>query len=146
MNFAFKPIVFEDWEILLKWRNDPAVRQRSISTEEIKEDNHKQYIKNLIKDENKKQYLFLVHNNPAGTIRQDIIGKNSYELSYIISPNEQGKKLGELMIRLFIHNKEGEFLCAIKKDNIASIKAAERSGFELRTKKSEDLLYYILKK
>ena len=49
------------------------------------------------------------------------------------------------MIRLFVHNKVGEFLCTIKKDNIPSIKAAERSGFQLKAIK-DDLLYYILKK
>ena len=145
MNFTFRPIIFKDWEILLKWRNNPVVRKCSISTEEIKESSHKQYIKSLIKNENKKQYLFLVDSNPVGTIREDTIDEDSYELSYIISPDEQGKKLGELMIRLFTHNKEGEFLCVIKKDNIPSIKAAERSGFQLNAIK-EDLLYYILKK
>ena len=58
MNFTFKPITFKDWEILLKWRNNPIVRKCSISTEEIKESSHKQYIKSLIKNENKKQYFF----------------------------------------------------------------------------------------
>ena len=145
MNFTFKPITFKDWEILLKWRNNPIVRKCSISTEEIKESSHKQYIKSLIKNENKKQYLFLVDDEPVGTIKQDTIDEDSYELSYIISPDEQGKKLGELMIRLFVHNKEGEFLCTIKKDNIPSIKAAERSGFQLNAIK-DYLLYYILKK
>ena len=145
MNFTFKPITFKDWEILLKWRNNPIVRKCSISTEEIKESSHKQYIKSLIKNENKKQYLFLVDDEPVGTIKQDTVDEASYELSYIISPDEQGKKLVELMIRLFVHNKEAEFLCTIKKDNIPSIKAAERSGFQLNAIK-DDLLYYILKK
>ena len=145
MNFSFKPITFEDWEVLLNWRNEPHVRRNSHNSEIIAEKHHKPYIKSLIESKVKNQYIFSVNDKAVGTIRQDTLNEESYELSYIISPEEQGKKLGELMIRLFLYEKKGEFLCEIKKDNTASIKAAERSGFKLCDSKGE-LFYYSLNK
>ena len=47
MNFNFRPIVFEDWEVLLKWRNDPVVRMNSHNSDLIEEEMHKTYIKKL---------------------------------------------------------------------------------------------------
>ena len=41
MNFNFRPIVFEDWEILLKWRNDPVVRMNSHNSDLIEEEMHR---------------------------------------------------------------------------------------------------------
>ena len=144
MNFNFRPIVFEDWEILLKWRNDPVVRMNSHNSDLIEEEMHKTYIKRLLETKDRKQYIFSADDKEVGTIREDELG-DANELSYIISPDEYGKKLGELMIRLFLYNKEGRFYCEIKKDNIASIKAAERSGFAVSDTKGE-MIYYSLDK
>lgn len=145
MNFNFRPIVFEDWQILLKWRNDPVVRMNSHNSELIEEEMHKTYVERLLKTKDRKQYIFSVNDKEVGTIREDELG-HANELSYIISPDEYGKKLGELMIRLFLHDKEGRFHCEIKKDNIASVKAVERSGFTVSDAKGEILHYSLDKK
>ena len=41
MNQMFNKIVFDDWSLLLEWRNHPAVRSSSINTGLIDEATHK---------------------------------------------------------------------------------------------------------
>lgn len=129
MNQMFNKIVFDDWSLLLEWRNHPAVRSSSINTGLIDEATHKKYIANLIKRTDRTQYIFNYNGNPIGYIREDITQEGN-KLSYLINPNEHGKGYGTLMMKEFLRDKQGKFFLHVKKDNIASIKMAEKNGFK----------------
>lgn len=64
-----------------------------------------------------------------GTIRCDTNNKNEKLLSWSISVKHRGKGLGSLMLSLFLRGAKGYFLAEIKKENISSVKMAERNGF-----------------
>lgn len=133
----FNKIIFDDWPLLLEWRNHPIVRNSSINTNLIDEETHKKYITNLIERTDRTQYIFKYNGNAVGYIREDIT-KDGNELSYLINPNEHGKGYGTLMMKEFLKDKQGKFFLHIKKDNIASIKMARKNGFK-KTKVINDV-------
>ena len=124
----FNKITFNDWPLLLEWRNHPIVRNSSINTDLINEETHKKYITNLIERTDRTQYIFKYNGNAIGYIREDITNDGN-ELSYLINPNEHGKGYGTLMMKEFLKGKQGKFFLHIKKDNIASIKMAKKKWF-----------------
>lgn len=124
----FNKIKFSDWALLLEWRNHPKVRNSSINTGIIEEETHKKYITNLIERKDRTQYIFEYKGNYIGYVREDI-NKDGNELSYLINPKEHGKGYGTLMMKEFLNTRNGKFFLHIKKDNIASIKMAEKNGF-----------------
>ena len=124
----FRKIGFGDWGLLLGWRNDESVRENSINTELIDEETHKSYIKNLIKREDRNQFLYFVAGQPVGYIREDELD-GCKELSYLISPSHQGKGYGKKMMKQFLSSRSGRFILHIKDHNIPSVKMAVANGF-----------------
>jgi ribosomal protein S18 acetylase RimI-like enzyme len=57
--------------------------------------------------------------------------KDELELSYTISPMYRGKKIGQIMMSLYLMERKGSFLCEVKEDNAPSIKMIEQLGFKL---------------
>tara|TARA_R110000751_G_scaffold6403_6_gene27327 strand:+ start:43 stop:645 length:603 start_codon:yes stop_codon:yes gene_type:complete len=122
---------FNDWKVLLDWRNDPLTRKNSFTQEIVKEENHKKWFrKNLIDETSNLFILETKTNEPVGTIRSDEIDNNSYLLSWNISPNHRKKGHGSLILNLFLQNKIGMFTAEIKPENLASIKMVEKNGFK----------------
>lgn len=123
--------VFNDWKVLLDWRNDPLTRKNSFTQEIIKEENHKKWFrKNLIDETSNIFILETETNEPVGTIRSDKTDNNSYLLSWNISPHHRKKGYGSLILSLFLQNKIGIFTAEIKPENLASIKMVEKNGFK----------------
>jgi len=139
--------IFNDWKILLDWRNDPLTRKNSFTQETIKEENHKKWFKKNLT--NKTSNVFILENEigiPVGTIRADKIKKNTYVLSWSISPLHRKKGYGNLMLNLYLQNRYGTFIAEIKPQNVASIKMVQKNYFKetsknTYTKKSLKILY-----
>ena len=126
----FREISFNDWSLLLDWRNDKSVRDNSINTEIIDEDSHKDYIKNLVEREDRTQYIYVVEGKEVGYIRADRLDEG-IELSYLIAPDQQGRGYGKSMMRDFLSSRSGIFILHIKESNIPSIKMASSNGFSV---------------
>lgn len=122
---------FNDWEILLDWRNDPLTRKNSFTQEIIKEENHKKWLRKNLIDETSNLFILETETNESvGTIRVDETGINSYLLSWNVSPNHRKKGYGSLILSLFLQNRVGTFTAEIKPENLASIKMVEKNGFK----------------
>ena len=59
-----KKISFDDYPILLDWANDPITRSSSFNTDIIDVEEHKEFIKSVIEDKNKNQFIFYIDNQP----------------------------------------------------------------------------------
>jgi RimJ/RimL family protein N-acetyltransferase len=127
---------FDDWEILLKWRNDPTARENSFNQNEISELNHKLWFMDSLMNDYRKIYILEENSTPVGTIRVDKIDLDKYILSWNISPDHRKKGYGVKILEIYLENKTGEFIAEIKPENIASIKMVEKNKFEFF--KSED--------
>ena len=79
-----------------------------------------------------RKILILEYNDiPVGTIREDRLDKEEFELSYTIGPIYRGRNFGQIMMSLYLIERKGTFLCEVKEDNAPSIKMIEQLGFKL---------------
>ena len=91
---------------------------------------HKEFIKNTITNTNRTQFILEYNEIPVGSIREDKLGKDEFELSYTISPMYRGKKIGQIMMSLYLIELKGSFLCEVTEENVPSIKMIEKLGFK----------------
>lgn len=133
------------WEI----RNHPAIRRLSNSTGNILFKEHDAWFKNkYFRDGN--NYLFVLESGRGkviGYCRYDLReAEENYIISIAIDCDYHGKGLGYLLLKSSLGELpvENTFIAAeIKKNNIASIKIFEKSGFK-KTKEDENNFYYNL--
>jgi RimJ/RimL family protein N-acetyltransferase len=122
--------VFDDWEILLNWRNDPITRNNSFTQESVSKETHIMWFKNSLSSPDRKIYILENQSKePLGTIRFDKTQNKTYILSWNISPNHRQKGYGTLLLNLALKDKRGTFIAEIKPENKASIKMVEKNGF-----------------
>jgi len=139
-----RKIEYSDWPILLDWANDSVMRKNAFNQNKITQEEHLNYIKNMLKDSSKNIYILEINDVPVATIKDSLL-EDFIELSYNISPKYRGKKLSILLLNLYLYDHSGKFLCRIKKENIPSIRMVERCGFTL-DKEDNGVLYYVLYK
>ena len=131
-SFKLRKVTKSDWKILLEWRNDKITRQNFFNSELVSINEHKEYISHTITNPNRKLFILEYNEIPVGTIREDKLERGGeFELSYTISPMYRGKKIGQIMISLYLIERKGTFLCEVKEENIPSIKMIEKLGFKL---------------
>ena len=141
---TLRPVSQSDSATLMGWRNDKTARKNSLNPNLITEAEHQKYITNLLISKRVKQFIFEYNGLPAGTIKEQTLGELNFRLSYQISPLYGGRKLGQIMMSLYLIDRRGSFLCEIKDDNAPSMKMVERLGFKL-FKTENRLNFYNLK-
>ena len=142
-SFNLREVKKSDWKVLLEWRNDKITRQNSFNSDLVSVSEHKEYIKNTINNPNRTLFILEYNEIPVGTIRADRLEKDELELSYTISPMYRGKKIGQIMMSLYLIDTEGSFLCEVKEENISSIKMIEKLGFKLFNKEKRVNFYKL---
>ena len=142
-SFKLRKVTKSDWKILLEWRNEKITRQNSFNSDLFSLSEHKEYIKNTIANPNRKLFVLEYNDIPVGTIREDRLENDELELSYTISPMYRGKKIGQIMMSLYLIDTEGSFLCEVKEENIPSIKMIEKLGFKLFNKEKRVNFYKL---
>ena len=130
-SFNLREVTKSDWKVLLEWRNDKITRQNFFNSDLVSVSEHKEYIKNTITNPNRTLFILEYNEIPVGTIREDRLEKDELELSYTISPIYRGKKIGQIMMSLYLIERKGSFLCKAKEENVPSIKMIEKLGFKL---------------
>ena len=140
-----REIVQEDWKVLLDWRNDQVTRHNSFASEIVSERDHKKYIKDTIVSPMRSQFIIEYNGVPAGTIREDKCGSQEFDLSYTISPLFRGKKIGQILMSLYLIDRAGVYICKVKEENIGSIKMIERVGFKFFANENGALSYKMIK-
>ena len=129
--FNLREVKKSDWKVLIEWRNDKITRQNFFSFDLVSVSEHKEYIKNMITNPNRKLFILEYNEIPVGTIREDRLDQDEFELSYTIGPMYRGKKIGQILMSLYLIERKGSFLCEVKEENIPSIKMIEKLGFKL---------------
>ena len=130
-SFNLREVKKSDWKILLEWRNDKITSQNSFNSDLVSVSEHKEYINNTITNLNRTLFILEYNEIPVGTIREDRLEKDELELSYTISPMYRGKKIGQIMMSLYLIERKGSFLCEVNEENVPSIKMIEKLGFKL---------------
>ncbi|MGX7668335.1 GNAT family N-acetyltransferase [Flavobacterium pedocola] len=148
----FRKATEEDVELYFTWANDPAVRSNSYATESIPYENHVNWFKSKVKDENCFMVIFQDHENQnIGQVRIQKTNAVSAIIGVSADENHRGKGYAAKMIAkasdvFLTENPEICISAYIKLDNQASSKAFEKAGFSLlETLKYEgaDSFHYI---
>ena len=121
--------IFDDWKILLDWRNDPTTRENSFKTEEVSEQTHKLWFNDSLLNPYREIYILEDNLISVGSIRIDTLLINEYLLSWSIAPTQRGKGYGTKILEMLLQDRKGKFIAEIKPENIASIKMVQKNGF-----------------
>jgi len=124
---------FSDRDILLEWRNNIKVREKSFNSQIISKEEHEKWFSDVLKREDVILLIGLLGKKRVGQIRFNINEKIA-KISVNVAPDSIGKGFGPILIVkgskfLFENTCCEEIIAEIKSDNIASIKAFSKSGF-----------------
>ncbi|ABF71277.1 pXl [Rhizobium phage 16-3] len=118
----FRKATINDAKMLFDWRNDPDTRAMSRDTSELVWDNHVAWLSRRLEREDHGLYIAERGGEPVGTVRLD-----HDEISYTVSPSHRRQGVGEAMLSA-ARQEFGQKVAEVKRDNIASVKVAERAG------------------
>ena len=120
---------------MFEWRNHPDIRENFFNQELLSWDEHEKWFTSKLKDPDATVYMAYYRKEKIGTIRFE--RENSMiKTSVMLNPLFLGKGLGSQVIKMGVKrfimekNPDMQIIAEIKKDNVASIKAFEKAGFE----------------
>lgn len=88
-----RPVSLDDADVLLDWRNDPATRAASLSTESVARPAHIAWLTSVIDDPRRVLYIGELDGAAIGTVRFDIESEAGAEVSLTVAPCHRGKRL-----------------------------------------------------
>lgn len=122
----------EDCKLIYTWANDQSVRENSFKPKRIVYDEHKEWFKNKLNDENCSIYILVLDDNKVGQIRIEI-DKSIATISYSIAKEHRAKGYGKLILTLLEEKLRNKSILIIrglvKYENIVSIKCFESCGY-----------------
>ena len=138
-----------DMDILYKWINDKTVRKVSFNKDAISYETHKKWFRKTINDKNVLIYILDYKSFPVGMIRFEN-KKNIGMLSYLISKESRGMKLGKQILLMGVNQINNlwdlnDIYAETVPLNISSIKSLESAGFSLNKTFDNKLLYVFSK-
>lgn len=92
-----RTVTLDDADVLLAWRNDPATRAASRSTESVDTDEHRRWLTTMLERPDALLMIAEDDGEPVGHVR--FVGSDgSAEVSIVIAPEHRGKGLGRSML------------------------------------------------
>ena len=132
MQITLRAVSEKDLKKIYDWRNQPSIREASLTTHEISWEEHQKYWNSRFQNAEAYSLIIVLDRTDVGLVRLDHL-KNSYEVHILLSYGHQGKGIGSKALeeaKEFAKSKGIAKLCAkIKPDNIASQKIFEKNGF-----------------
>lgn len=147
VGLSLRKATEQDAETTYQWAADPQVRAFSFNRNPIVWEEHVAWFSRKVSDANCLYLIFEKNGQPMGSIRFDL--KNGEALvSYLLDPEFHGKGYGLKLlvegIRFLEHEKANYPFQKISgyvfKENLPSLKAFERLGFE-RTEEGEQVKF-----
>lgn len=149
-RLTLRGIAEEDTHAIVKLRSDPNVYKFFVSPHQISEEEHLTWYKNAyLFNENRIDWIaFDIANKLVGVFGVKREDENSVEaeVSYILSPEQYGKGYASEAVKRLIQFCREEWKCKfvtaeVHKDNVDSIRFAEKLEFKLEKKSGVFLGY-----
>jgi spore coat polysaccharide biosynthesis predicted glycosyltransferase SpsG/RimJ/RimL family protein N-acetyltransferase len=130
----YRPATAADAEPILRWRNDPATRAASRTTEPIDDDTHERWLERRLADPAEPLLVIERAGEPVGSVRFDREDSDA-EISIALDPAHRGAGLGTRAIR---ETSElsfaadpwlGAVIATVRTGNTASQRAFTNAGF-----------------
>lgn len=135
MTSKLRPITPGDSRRLFEWRNSPAIRKVSQSSDELVFERHDAWLRSSLAKGDSWHALYLENDRPLGAIRFDPIG-DAWRWSFYLGENAAVEGAGSRMcaqgLAAFQDSKGGDALkirAEVLPDNQASIALHKRLGF-----------------
>lgn len=118
---------------LLRWRNDPATRAVSRSTEAIGLDSHAPWLERTLQRDDRELLIVEFERRPVGMVRFDA-EDSAWEISINMAPESRGRGYARAALseaeQLFFRRHPGTSIVAfIRADNAASAGLFDRAGY-----------------
>jgi len=132
----------DDCDLLFNWANDRVTRKNSFHSEQIKYEDHVKWFKNLLSNDNPKQYILMSENVAIGQLRL-AFADDVVEISYSIDELNRGLGYGKAMISMATSYIKEQFpniktiVADVKPANIASINCFLKNGFKESSQRFE---------
>jgi UDP-2,4-diacetamido-2,4,6-trideoxy-beta-L-altropyranose hydrolase len=141
-----RPARLRDEALLLRWANDPLVRQRSFNSKPITVANHRRWFYSRLRNEDgAKTYIVDTEDGlPVGVVRFDNAG-DGWEIGIAIDAAARGRRLGAHVLEAAMSELRADLPLApvfgrVKHENAQSQALFESLGFT-RTTEDECLVY-----
>lgn len=134
-NLIFRSADENDTVDLFNWRNHPDVRKNSFNTNPILWEEHEKWFKKKLTSSNTAIYMVCCDDKKIGAMRFEDKGE-AVKVNVMLNPDFLGRGFGTELIKAgtekFIKERQPDkpIHAEIKKDNIASLKAFQKAGFE----------------
>lgn len=141
-QLSLRKVTMVDRKQCFDWANDPDVRKHSFSTNPILWDDHVKWFDLKMADPNCFYFIAEIDNSYVGQIRFDFLeDEDSFQISYALDQRWRGKGLsfsilikGIQNLKLLVQPKK--IVAYSQKNNVASVKAFQKAGFEMFLSKS----------
>ncbi|MDB6036026.1 MAG: immXl [Verrucomicrobiales bacterium] len=112
----------DDAQRLLDWRNDLLTRAMSKTVGHVEMDTHVAWLTARLERADPQLFIAEVEGEPVGTFRLD-----DDEISFTIAPLHRGRGYAKQMLCM-AREMFGSFRAEVKRDNLASARAAAAAG------------------
>ncbi|MCC6646711.1 MAG: pseudaminic acid synthase [Polyangiaceae bacterium] len=130
---TLRPVVADDTDRLLAWRNDEATRAMSRSQAPVSREEHVAWLDGLRDDARRRLFVAVHEGAPVGQVRLDDEGDGAWELSFTVAPDARGQGLAtELLRAAEVRAKElgaTTLLAEIRAENARSLRAFRAAGW-----------------
>ena len=145
---SHRKATLEDAELIFDWANDASVRANSFQTEPISWDNHLQWYTQALQTTAITMWIYSIDHIPAAQIRLTAEGA-TVTISYSVASDFRGQGIGTWLLQhccllTTLEMPHIELMQGwVKKENIASLKAFERSGFTVSEEREDRILFKL---
>jgi UDP-4-amino-4,6-dideoxy-N-acetyl-beta-L-altrosamine N-acetyltransferase len=142
---AIRPMQTQDLEMVLAWRNHPAIRQHMLTQHLISLDEHRQWFERANNNAQRKIMLVEHDHIPYGLVHFTGVSPHaSVDWGFYVAPDApkgSGTLLGQSALVFAFKELQVHKLCGqVMEDNAASIRFHERLGFTLEGRLREQIL------
>ena len=129
-----RPAVFEDAEIVFKWRKIPFIVAHSSSQRIVKWEEHLKWFEETINGSRRKMFIVQKGDQSVGQLRFDKLNKKICIISVYLLQEFTGKTYGVEAIRygsleIFKFWNVQKVIACVRSDNIAAVSAFMKVGF-----------------
>src|SRR5712691_11123998 len=100
MNLVLRPVTLADAQLLHAWRNDPATRAGSRSSDTVSLSSHIAWLTKVLASSNYIIRIAEAGGKPVGVVRADKIAEG-WELSWTVAPDRRRQGIGPRMVAMF---------------------------------------------
>lgn len=132
-----RPVILDDADVLLAWRNDPETRTASLNTDPVERASHVEWLMRTIEDSTRELYIGEREGTAIGTVRFDVESAVVSEVSITVAPAQRGRRfaLPLLQAGLAAHaanaSSESTVYARIREENAASRALFCAAGFHV---------------